>query len=500
MKKLLLVLLVVTLASFLFVGCLPTTPAEGEGEGEGEGEICPTVAVTSQVAVAGKNYIKAGTQTITVTFAVPTEPVSVFIGEAIKGNPEGVPDEAKEVIMYPDADKKVYTGTFKFFGEQCEPTDCSEDYIYVLTCETCAPCKYPYTVDSVAPYATVEICIDKCTCAGCELSFTSTTSEVTCGDDTVNCGDACSGFASWSIDIYDDYPFDDCCLVPCEVPIASDSGVCPIDFTTACLGTPTSETLYVVVTLVDQVGNETKMGATITFNPDTCDSVTLTQWPDGDCVDTPDFVLCEDIVSALGNISGTVIDALTTSSIPGATVTILNTSIPLTTTDSSGDYSFSDVPVGDYDVEASATGYVDNTISLTVQENQTVTGDIVLTPTVASGEMRIVLTWGTTGDLDSHLLNPSSQHLYFGHMIIDDATLDVDNTYGYGPETVTITALNDGTYTYAVHDWGLEGGSTITTCDAVVKLYDSNGLVNTYTPPAVVSPSDAWWTAAPPGF
>jgi len=128
MKKLLLVLLVVTLASFLFVGCLPTTPAEGEGEGEGEGEvaICPTVAVTSQVAVAGKNYIKEGKQTITVTFAVPTEPVSVFVGELLttaKTNPVGVPDKAVEVIMYPNADKTVYTGTYTFDG------DCDEDYI-----------------------------------------------------------------------------------------------------------------------------------------------------------------------------------------------------------------------------------------------------------------------------------------------------------------------------------------------------------------------------------
>ena len=84
MKKLLLVLLVVALASFLFVGCLPTTPAEGEGEGEGEVGICPTVSVTSQVAVGGKNYIKGGTQTITVTFAVPTEPVSVYVGNAFE--------------------------------------------------------------------------------------------------------------------------------------------------------------------------------------------------------------------------------------------------------------------------------------------------------------------------------------------------------------------------------------------------------------------------------
>ncbi len=36
MKKILLVFLVVILASFLFIGCLPTTPTEGEGEGESE--------------------------------------------------------------------------------------------------------------------------------------------------------------------------------------------------------------------------------------------------------------------------------------------------------------------------------------------------------------------------------------------------------------------------------------------------------------------------------
>ena len=480
MKKLLLVLLVVTLASFLFVGCIPSVPAEGEGEGEGEGEvgICPTVSVTSQVAVAGKNYIKGGAQTITVTFAVPTEPVSVYVGDGLK-----LADN--EVVMY-TTDKLVYTGTYTFGADN----ECGEAYIYVDTCETCASCKYPYTVDSVAPYATVEICIDECTCDGCELSFTSTITEGGCDPDTDNCGDACSGFASWAIDIYDDAPFDECCLVPCETPIASDSGVCPVDFITVCLGTSPSETLYVVVTLVDNVGNTTKMGATITFNPDTCNAITLTQWPDDSCVDTPNFVLCEEMVSALGNISGTVRDALEVIGIPGATVTILNTSIPSTTADGSGNYSFSDVPVGDYDVEASATGYVDNTISLTVQENQTVTGDIVLTPTLPSGQMRIVLTWDTLGDLDSHLWNPSGQHLYYSNMTTSDANLDVDNMSGYGPETVTITALNDGTYTYSVRAYSLAGA--LSDCGAVVKLYDSSGLLNTFAIP-LGSSTDRWW-------
>lgn len=290
MKKLLLVLLVVTLASFLFVGCLPTTPAEGEGEGEGEGEvgICPTVAVTSQVEVGGKNYIKGGEQTITVTFAVPTEPVSVFIGAGLKN------DLPVEVVMY-TTDKLVYTGTYTFGAENA----CGEAYIYVETCETCDYCKYPYTVDTVAPYAAIAVDIDDCTCAGCALTFRST-SDTDCDVTTENCGDACSGLASWSIDLYASDPFDVCCLVPCVEPIDSDSGVCPVSFTTDCL-TATQEPTYVVVTLVDQVGNETKYFAIVSFNPDTCDTIEVVQyepnalgctdWGAEDEVDTPDIVV-----------------------------------------------------------------------------------------------------------------------------------------------------------------------------------------------------------------
>jgi len=286
MKKLLLVLLVVTLASFLFVGCLPTVPDDDEDdEDEVEPAICPTVEVTSQVAVGGKNYIKGGAQTITVTFEVPTAPVSVFIGLGLRQ----LLLPGTEVVMYPNADKTVYTGTYTFGAEN----ECGEAYIYVETCETCDYCTYPYTVDTVPPEATVEICIDDCVCEGCELVFSSDIVTDICDPDEVLCDDACSGFASWSIDIYDKYPFDDCCDVPCETPIAYDSGVCPIDFTTACLGTPYSETLYVVVTLVDNVGNSTKFGADIVFNPDSCDIITVTPWAADECVDTPSFVVCD---------------------------------------------------------------------------------------------------------------------------------------------------------------------------------------------------------------
>jgi len=291
MKKLLLVLMVVALAAFLLVGCVPVTP--GEGEGEGEPEICPTVSVSLQQVVGTKTYIKGGEHTITVTFAVPTEPVSVYVGTELKAIEE-LP--GYEVVMYANATKTVYTGTFVFSIDPLK--DCNEAYIYVDTCDACAYCKYPYTVDTVPPEATVEVCLADCTCAGCNLVFSSHIDESDCDPDEVLCGDDCSGFASWSIDIYDVNPFDECCDVPCAEPIESDSGVCPIDFTTSCLTTAV-EPAYVVVTLVDKVGNSTKFGATITFNPDTCDAITFTEWPADDCVDAADFVYCADFLPGI---------------------------------------------------------------------------------------------------------------------------------------------------------------------------------------------------------
>ena len=289
MKKLLLVLLVVALVSFLFVGCLPVTPSEGEGEGEGEAEICPTVAVTSQVAVGAKTYIKAGKQTITVTFEVPTEPVSVFAGGSIKGNPEGIPDNAVEVIMYPDAEKIVYTGTFNFLGSGRQKVSennfiynpsCSEDYIYVLTCETCAPCKYPYIVDSVGPDSEIVISTKDCVCEGCDLIFKTSTQSEVCGVTPDCCGDDCSGFASYTIDLYTSDPFDACCDVPCVTPVYSCpiGTACPVDCTLSCIteGTTTTKKYYVVVTLLDIVENKTRYYATVEL--DSACGITVTEY------------------------------------------------------------------------------------------------------------------------------------------------------------------------------------------------------------------------------
>jgi len=137
MKKLLLVLLVVTLSALLLVACTPTTPSEGEGEGEVEEEICPNLNITSQVVFEGKPYIQGGKQTITVTFASPRESVYVYVDNTLK-----LYDNVTEVPMYPNADKTVYTGEFDFSTDVYNDYgDCKEGYIYV---EALYSCIYPY--------------------------------------------------------------------------------------------------------------------------------------------------------------------------------------------------------------------------------------------------------------------------------------------------------------------------------------------------------------------
>jgi hypothetical protein len=232
------------------------------------------VAVTSQVAIGGKTYIKGGSQTITVTFAVPTEPVSVYVGADLKLELADLLPGA-EVVMYANADKTVYTGTILFSTTSGD--DCNEAYVYVETCDTCAYCKYPYIVDTLPPASQIKIASAVCVCEGVTLTFDTPTQTVSC-DTPVCCGDDCSGFASYAIDLYVSDPFNTCCDIPCVTPAYSCPGgvACPIDCELACIvgGTALANKIYyVVATLLDEVGNRQRYYATVTLDTDSIVSV-----------------------------------------------------------------------------------------------------------------------------------------------------------------------------------------------------------------------------------
>ncbi|HDK27840.1 MAG TPA: hypothetical protein ENG48_12235, partial [Candidatus Atribacteria bacterium] len=254
MKKLLLVLMVVAMASFLLVGCMPTTPpAEGEGEGEGEPEPTPitaTIAVATEwlEAATGKTYVQGGSREITVTFSEAVENPVVKVGTV-------------EVPVF-TLDNIVFKGTGKFVGP------CDAVLITVGgVCEDLCAAK-SVVVDSGKPYAELKATVAECECdTGYALTVTSDWSDTTdCGSVPGCCGDDCSGLASWNVKIYDEMPWEDCCVGdPCVDPIkVADGTACPVTITTECIDEVYthegwvdffSNHYWVIATLTDKVGN-----------------------------------------------------------------------------------------------------------------------------------------------------------------------------------------------------------------------------------------------------
>ncbi|MBB1125688.1 PKD domain-containing protein [Thiospirillum jenense] len=139
---------------------------------------------------------------------------------------------------------------------------------------------------------------------------------------------------------------------------------------------------------------------------------------------------------------------------------------------------------------ANMTGYApysyDHVMIVAGVENR---HDFSMTRPLAAGNMRFVLSWGETPrDLDSHLLTPDGEHVYYPleNRDVGHANLDIDDTSSYGPETVTITDLVDGTYYYFVHNYSARnttGDTTLATSSAIVEIYDDNGLLRSLTAP-----------------
>ena len=162
------------------------------------------------------------------------------------------------------------------------------------------------------------------------------------------------------------------------------------------------------------------------------------------------------------------------------------------TTDSYG-YLYAHLPTGMYTVQISKTGYDQAYFTLVVRSYN---NDIQfhLSPKLAEGEMRIVLTWSDyPNDLDSHLFTPyctAAEHICYYHREDEKwNSLDVDITSGYGPETVTISNLErNGLYKYYVADYtncvqGYYDSYAMSFSNASVHVYTHDGLVAEFNVP-----------------
>ncbi len=250
------------------------------------------------------------------------------------------------------------------------------------------------------------------------------------------------------------------------------------------------------VTAVDPVtvvgGTTTFLSdGTVTYTPPTgffgSDSFTYTISDGYSGVDTATVsVTVTEAPVTCGDVSGTVRDASTGNVLSGAVVAVAGTSLSATS-DSGGDFSIACVPAGTQTLATSATGYTSRTDSVEVVAGSTVTASIALVPLSSGGDITVVLTWGDSpSDLDSHLSGPDGSggrfHLaYYDMNPVSHASLDVDDTTSYGPETVTITissvdgAFVAGDYHFWIHNYSQSpefdvSGATVTVSQSGAQL------------------------------
>jgi len=304
MKKLLVLLLISALA--VFVGCdlLPPNGDGGEGEGEGEGEVEEvTVEIDGAVVVDGNLYVSGGSHAITVTFPNPVAGnVEAYITPCSGDYSKDITWYDGTVVLFPDADRKVWTGSGDFGESEWFPdiyADIDEDNLDVglgwwgwwrpccasLLQVTAGECgdevciELPVIVDSAKPNiglkATGADCGDDDLCApfaGCEVKFEVDDEEC----DEICCGDDCSGVGAWSIEIYkqSDVIAGKCCdLSLCSEPVdyTQEEG-CPIEWTTKCLEDKDEDgnaiSYYVFITVADMVGNKIEGFYEMTFDTD----------------------------------------------------------------------------------------------------------------------------------------------------------------------------------------------------------------------------------------
>jgi uncharacterized repeat protein (TIGR02543 family) len=190
-----------------------------------------------------------------------------------------------------------------------------------------------------------------------------------------------------------------------------------------------------------------------------------------------DIQLFADWNVVTGIVAGTVKSATSGQVVSGVTVSVKDNSYYSTTTNSTGYFSFA-VPIGPQTLTFSATGYVFSDQSIEVGSTSTNIGEINGSPSLEESEYRFVLTWNATPtDLDSYLKLPNNSSINYSSKTNTtyNATLDLDDTNGYGPETITIKNLGSGNCHYYVHNYS--GENNLYSSGAKVSVYSDIGLI-----------------------
>ena len=198
-------------------------------------------------------------------------------------------------------------------------------------------------------------------------------------------------------------------------------------------------------------------------------------------------------------IRGYATDAVTGKPVPDADVKLIsrvgNARVGEVLTDDKGRYAFIAPDGFQFEVTIAAKGYTSFSERVFFGlEDYPRRVDAYLSPIMKKAQYRFVLSWGQRpADLDAHLTGPDEGgsgtfHISFRntHSYLSRHFLDRDSTQGYGPETITLTRLDDGDYDFFVHDWTNQANrqsSRLSSSGATVRLYRESELLQTFLMP-----------------
>jgi hypothetical protein len=130
------------------------------------------------------------------------------------------------------------------------------------------------------------------------------------------------------------------------------------------------------------------------------------------------------------------------------------------------------------------------------------------------GDVKVTLSWNNLADVDLHVVDPYGEEIYYSHKSsASGGALDIDNTYGYGPENIFWPAggAPTGTYKVYVNFYGIgtsgasnrssdftvlitafrnsktyTGTVTSNSGKVLVATFNSNGVIAQYQGPRVI--------------
>lgn len=196
-------------------------------------------------------------------------------------------------------------------------------------------------------------------------------------------------------------------------------------------------------------------------------------------------------------LRGTVSNALTNAALANVIVRVRKAETPTDvvaslTSGSAGTFQSAALAPGNYLVDFVLANFIPvSNVPLVITAGKESVLNQSLSTAIGNDQIRIVLNWcdpkaGAAEDVDAYLSYPGgADPIYFNSPNGDGVKLDIDILKWRGPETVTISTVKTGTYSYYVNNYSnRDDSAALGRSEVKVAVYKGSQQLKLYTVPA----------------